>query len=111
MSLKQARKLVVLERLLGTLQHWLVVDMRLAGITSIEEANAFPATYPDKHNERFAVEPEREESAFLPAPSPDDLPCILCKRAFRKAMVESPDLSLSIGLMIIWELGKKIYWW
>jgi len=34
--------------------------MRLAGITTIEEANAFLATYPDKHNERFAVEPERE---------------------------------------------------
>jgi transposase len=77
------------ERLWGTLQHRLVVDMRLAGISTIEEANAFLATYPDKHNERFAVEPEREESAFLPAPSPDDLPYILCKRAFRKASGDS----------------------
>ncbi|MBC7322589.1 MAG: hypothetical protein H5T90_05720 [Acetomicrobium sp.] len=50
-SLKQARKLVVLERLWGTLQHRLVVDMRLAGITTIEEAKAFLATYPDKHIE------------------------------------------------------------
>ncbi len=78
-----------MERLWGTLQHRLVVDMRLAGITTIEEANAFLATYPDKHNARFAVEPEREESAFLPAPSPDDLPYILCKRAFRKASGDS----------------------
>ncbi|MBC7323633.1 MAG: hypothetical protein H5T90_11180, partial [Acetomicrobium sp.] len=46
MSLKQARKLCVLERLWGTLQYRLVVNMRLAGITSIEEANAFLATYP-----------------------------------------------------------------
>jgi len=36
--------------------------MRLAGITSIEEANAFLATYPDKHNEGFTVEPERRAS-------------------------------------------------
>jgi len=77
------------ERLWGTLQHRLVVDMRLAGISSMEEANAFLATYPDKHNERFAVEPERVESAFLPAPSPDDLPYILCKRTFRKASGDS----------------------
>ena len=74
------------ERLWGTLQHRLVVDMRLAGITTIEEANAFLATYPDKHNARFAVEPERKEMAFLPAPSPDDLPYILCKRAFPQGL-------------------------
>jgi hypothetical protein len=39
MSLKQARKLCVRERLWGTLQHRLVVDMRLAGVSTIEEAN------------------------------------------------------------------------
>jgi hypothetical protein len=72
--------------------------MRLAGVSTIEEANAFLATYPDIHNARFAVEPEREEAAFLPAPSPDDLPYILCKRAFRKA---SGDSTIS------WK-GKKL---
>jgi hypothetical protein len=86
------------ERLWGTLQHRLVVDMRLAGVSTIEEANAFLATYPDIHNARFAVEPEREEAAFLPVPSPDDLPYILCKRAFRKA---SGDSTIS------WK-GKKL---
>jgi hypothetical protein len=86
------------ERLWGTLQHRLVVDMRLAGVSTIEEANAFLATYPDTHNARFAVEPEREEAAFLPAPSPDDLPYILCKRAFRKV---SGDSTIS------WK-GKKL---
>jgi len=75
------------ERLWGTLQHRLIVDMRLAGIASIEKANAFLATYPDKHNEGFTVEPERKEMAFLPAPSSDDdLPYILCKRAFPQGL-------------------------
>ena len=64
----------------------------------IQEANAFLATYPDTHNARFAVEPEREDAAFLPAPSPDDLPYILCKRAFRKV---SGDSTIS------WK-GKKL---
>jgi hypothetical protein len=75
MSLKQARKLCVLERISGTLQHWLVVDMRLAGITSIEATNAFLATYPDKHNARFAAEPakktqknKKEKTPVIPAP-------------------------------------------
>jgi len=36
--------------------------MRLAGITSIEEANAFLVTYPDKHNEGFTGESERKAS-------------------------------------------------
>lgn len=75
-----------MERLWGTLQHRLVVDMRLAGIASIEEANAFLATYPDKHKIGFTVELERKESAFLPDPSPDDLPYILCKRAFPQGL-------------------------
>jgi hypothetical protein len=74
------------ERLWGTLQHRLVVDMRLAGIASIEEANAFLATYPDKHKIGFTVKPERKEMTFLPAPYPNNLPYILCKRAFPQGL-------------------------
>jgi hypothetical protein len=59
MSLKQARKLRVLERISGTLQHRLVVDMRLAGITTIEEANAFLATYPDNTMHASPWNPQR----------------------------------------------------
>ena len=42
------------ERANGTLQDRLVEAMRLAGISSIEAANAFLPGYVEKHNQRFA---------------------------------------------------------
>lgn len=44
-----------IERLFKTLQDRLVKEMRLLGITSCEEANAFLEKYIDKFNARFAV--------------------------------------------------------
>lgn len=52
-----------IERLFGTLQDRLVKEMRLKGIKSIEEANAFLETYWKEYNSRFTVEPR--ESADL----------------------------------------------
>ncbi len=43
------------ERLWGILQDRLVVELRLAGITTIDEANAFLPAFLERHNERFAV--------------------------------------------------------
>ena len=53
------------ERLFRTLQDRLPKDFRLAGITSIEAANAWLQEYMAEHNGRFAVEPEREGSMFV----------------------------------------------
>ena len=78
-----------IERLWGTLQHRLVVDMRIAGVKTIDEANIFLVSYLEKHNDLFAVEAEDEESAFLPAPGEEDLPFILCRRENRKATGDS----------------------
>ena len=78
-----------IERLWGTLQHRLVVDMRIAGVKTIDDANVFLVSYLQKHNDLFAALPEDETSAFLPAPSEKDLPFILCRRENRKAMGDS----------------------
>ena len=43
------------ERLWGTFQDRLVVELRLEGITTIDDANAFLPDFLDRHNERFAV--------------------------------------------------------
>lgn len=43
------------ERLFGTLQDRLVKELRLAGIQTIEEANAFLPSYIEKFNKKFAV--------------------------------------------------------
>ena len=53
------------ERANGTLQDRLVKEMRLAGVSSIDEANAFLRTsdFIKTHNQKFAVSPTQEGDA------------------------------------------------
>ena len=54
------------ERMFRTLQDRLVKELSQAGIAEIEAANRFIAeVYLPEHNERFAVKPDREGSAFI----------------------------------------------
>ena len=48
-----------IERLFGTFQDRLIKEMRLAGITTLEDANRFLAEYLPRYNHRFAVPPAR----------------------------------------------------
>ena len=56
------------ERAFNTLQDRLIPEMRIVGIKTIEEANKFLNDYylPEVYNKKFTVEPELEESAFIP---------------------------------------------
>ena len=66
------------ERVFATLQDRLVKELRLAGIATIEAANAFlREVYLPAHNARFAVAPAGDGSAFTPIPGVD-LDEILC---------------------------------
>jgi len=73
------------ERLWGTLQSRLVVELRLAGISTLEEANAFLPGFVQRFNQRFAVMPANPEPAYCPCPSPARLEQILSLRQERKA--------------------------
>jgi transposase len=54
------------ERMFGTLQGRLPKDLRLAGITTLEAANAWlKAHYLAEHNAAFAIKAEQEGSAFV----------------------------------------------
>ena len=66
------------ERMFGTLQKRLPQELRLAGITTMIEANRFlRKTFLPDHNRRFAITPEEPGSAFVPfAGSLDDILCI-----------------------------------
>lgn len=87
-----------IERLWGTRQSRLVVEMRLRGIRTIDEANAFfPVFLRECNNERFAVAAKDAETAFLPCLKPDILALILATRAERVA---------TAGSEISWE-GEK----
>lgn len=68
-----------IERLWETLQSRLPVELGIAGITTIQEANAFLAAFIDKYNEKFAVEPRDLQSAFRKLEddiNPDHILCI-----------------------------------
>ena len=74
------------ERAFGTLQDRLVKELALAGITSIDEANAFIGeVYLPAHNARFAVAAAQPGSAFTPIPGVD-LDEILCVQEERQVM-------------------------
>jgi len=73
------------ERLWGTLQHRLMVELRLANATTLEEANEFLLGFIDRFNRRFAVEAADPEAAFRSAPDKDTLKSIICFREVRKA--------------------------
>lgn len=56
------------ERMFRTLQDRLPKELALAGITTVEAANAWLRdTYIASHNARFAVKAEQDGSAFVPA--------------------------------------------
>jgi transposase len=57
-----------IERLWGTLQERLVLEMRLAGIDTMEEANRYLPGFIKRHNQRFAVKPANPTRAWRPAP-------------------------------------------
>jgi transposase len=52
------------ERLWGTLQDRLVSELRLAGATTVDEANAVLAVFRADHNRRFAVRPAEVTPAW-----------------------------------------------
>jgi transposase len=74
-----------IERLWGTFQDRLVIEMRLAGVKTLEEANTFLPDYVEKHNKQFSVAPQELETAFRKAPAKKVLMQILCRHKKRQA--------------------------
>jgi len=67
------------ERLWGTFQDRLVAELRLAGITNIDAANAFLPGYLERHNARFAIAPADASAAWRAPPADlavDDVCCL-----------------------------------
>jgi len=68
------------ERLFRTLQDRLVKEMRLAGVKSVEQANAFLIKYLPTYNRKFKVKPASESDIHQSALSPRALDKIFCIR-------------------------------
>jgi len=87
------------ERMFGTLQKRLPQELRLAGITTMDEANRFlRETFLPDHNQRFAIVPEAPGSAFVPfAGNLDDILCVQVERTVgNDNTVRYKNLSLQI---------------
>ena len=72
------------ERANGVLQDRLVKLMRLAGVASWDEGNAFLPEFLVDYNSRFAQSPGEPEDAHAPACPPECLRGILCLKETRK---------------------------
>jgi hypothetical protein len=86
-----------IERLFKTFQDRLIKEMRLAGITTMEEANRFLADYLPIYNRRFSVKPAQAADLHQPVPKGLDLNralCIKTERALRKDFTVAHDRKL-----------------
>jgi len=111
-----------IERSFQTLQDRLVKELRLAGISSIAEANRFLEGYRKRFNKRFAVKPRSPENAHRPVRhSQEELdvifsfqePRILSKclsmqyqNTIYQILPEGPGLSLRGARVVVCENSK-----
>ena len=72
-----------IERVFETLQDRLVKELRLAGISNLEQANTFLESYLPKYNARFAVKPLRKTNLHKPVPKHLNLEEIFCVKEYR----------------------------
>lgn len=73
-----------IERLWQTFQDRLVIELRLLGVKTIEEANAALPMLLEKHNRKFAIEPKEEESAYMKLDPFVNLNHVFTIREYRK---------------------------
>jgi len=73
-----------IERLWGTLQDRLVIELRLLSVRTLDEANAVLPELIAKHNVKFSVLPKEEEHVYRPLPDDTDLTYVFAVREPRQ---------------------------
>jgi hypothetical protein len=102
------------ERLWGTAQDRLVVELRLAGAATREEANAVLAGWVPRHNARFAVAPADPTPAWRPLPGglePEELFCFRHRRVVARDgtfTLDRQSLMLVPGRVEPRRLGRRL---
>jgi hypothetical protein len=72
------------ERVAGTFQDRLVTELRLAGASTIDEANTVLETFIPRFNKRFGVPATRPESAYRPVDPGLDIEGVFCFKERRR---------------------------
>jgi len=83
-----------IERLWRTLQDRLTKELRLANVTTLEEANAFLPTFMERYNRRFAKQPKDPDPAWVPLPADLDMAYYFSTRETRTVR---PDYCISFA--------------
>jgi transposase len=86
------------ERLWGTLQDRLVSELRLAGATTVEHANAVLVAFRPDHNRRFAISPADATPAWRAVRRGTDLARIC---SFHYEATVLPDNTVRLGGLVI----------
>jgi len=85
------------ERANQTLQDRLVKELRLRGISSMEQANAYLPEFIAKFNQRFGVAPRSQHDAHRPLAAPENLAHIL---AWQEPRTLSKNLTLQFKKVV-----------
>ena len=71
------------ERLFQTVQDRVIKEMRLAGVSTLDEANRFLEDYLPIYNQRFSVQPAQPADLHRPRPASRELDRSLCIKTTR----------------------------
>ena len=82
------------ERLWGTFQDRLVSELRLAGISTRDEANQVLRSYLPTYNAKFARSPAETDNAYRPLPAKLDLSVIF---SFQYSRIVANDNTVRVG--------------
>lgn len=86
------------ERPFRTHQDRLVAELRLAGVETLEQANAFLPGYLARYRARFAAPPRSPESAYVPVARETELDRLFCLKYTRKV---APDNTIRFGGQVL----------
>src|ERR1700676_3788917 len=87
-----------IERAFGTLQDWMVKELRLAGVSSVAAANAWLPGFIAAYNTRFVRDPANAKDLHRPLAQADDLDEIL---AWREERTVTRNLTLHYDRMML----------
>jgi len=97
------------ERLFGTLQERLVVELRLAEASTLEQANQVMASYLPRFNARFAVLPAQEGSAYRPLQETLQAEDLLCFKYLRTVAADNTINFAKQRLQLLPDAQRRSY--
>lgn len=97
------------ERLFGTCQERLVVELRLAGARTTQEANRVLAHFLGRFNRRFAVPPTTAGGAYLPLPEGLRLREVFCFKYWRSVGLDNTVRLGQVRLQLEPGPGRRSY--